>query len=302
MAELGPETAVSPSPTDSPPAGLPEATGDGPAPDATPVPDKGSEADAAAAAAGEGGPEGGEGASDAGEGEETPPPPAWAEAADVEAVLATDAVAEAVGAREAAARKAGASDTQSRMQPYLQRQEATLQKIDKGLGQFVTSWNEMLEDENRTLSKKDIAALLAQHGDSLQALAGAQFDHGIWEGIGQIVDQVGGQLENRRSFTDRLGHMRSGGTDPTFVEDFAEAVADGATKKIREELKKANATIVRLETEAKTAARDGTKPPAKTGGRAGGGGGLTREQVQKMSPEQISKLPVADLDRAMRAR
>ncbi len=268
MVELGPQAPTAPAPAESPPQGLPE----GSAPESTADLIKAA-GPATEAKPPEGDDSGGRDGAPEGappEGEE-PKGPAWSEAKDLDSLVAVEEVAQHIEGRETAAFDRGRSETHSRMQPFLQKQEETLGSIDKTMGQFAKSWNRMVKDG--ALTKDDIGDLLENNEGAFAALAGVHQDAGMWQGIGQVVERVGSVLNDNglaHEFVGRVQNLRKGLQDPTFVEDFVEKVAEAKTKPIRDQLKEANANILRLENEAKQAGRTETPPPAKTSGRSSG--------------------------------
>lgn len=257
---LGPP-AQTETPTQEPPASLPETSAPPagtlepppkPAPSDTPPP---------------GEPEGGQPEGEEGK-PETPASP-WASATDLDGLMAVEQVAAHVEERETASFDRGRSETQSRMQPKLDGLERTWAEINRSTSDFIQSWNDAVEGGQ--LSADDAKRLIRNHRDAFAALSGAQLTVGFWNGVDKVIEQTGGRLGDKATgFRQRVTNMQNGLSDPTFMDDYVDALADAKAKPVREQLKEANAHIQRLELEAKTSKRTEQSPPANTSGRTGG--------------------------------
>lgn len=214
--------------------------------------------------------------------EEPPPAPPWATTDNVEALFEHEAVAPKFQERVDGAREEGQSDAQRRMQPLLQKQQESLQAIDGRLDKFVSGWNRMVKAG--TMERDQIEELLDEHKDTFAALGGTHQELGRWAGANSLVYELAQALKSQEftsEFQPRLAQLQRGLADPTLFEDMVKQIAKEATKPVKEQLAEATAKIERLETEARQAGRDTTKPPAEPPGKAAGGGlGQPRDEAE----------------------
>lgn len=262
-----PETLTQPpplapgSPTDPPPEGLTPTPAPASAPEAQPKPE------------GEVTPEG----ADTGG---APEPPAWAKAESLDALFAHEEVLPGLNQRLDTARveaqEEGRKDAQRRMQPLLNQQHEQLQAIDGKVNQFVTSWNKLVRasPDKGGLERADVENLLEDHRDTFAALSGQHQELGKWAGANGLIHEIGQAIKSNElttEFQGRLSQLQRGLSDATLFEDLAKAIASEVTKPLKAELEEAKATVTRLETEARTADRNGQRPPAEPAGAPGKG-------------------------------
>lgn len=216
-------------------------------------------------------------------GTDTPPPPAWAEAADVDAVLAVESVAERVTAmreeHKAEHIEEGRKTAQSQLQPILQGNQKRLGEIQAGVQTFVRTWNKAVKAGDFT--QAEATDLIEEHRSTFETLAQVQMDAGRWEGRGEWIN-LAGKLDSGipSEFGPRFQALQQGLDDPTFTDDFLKAVGKAVADPIRAELTEAKANIARLEGEARDAGRISQPAPVKTGG-LGGGANIDNSDPQK---------------------
>lgn len=273
----GPNASDSATPTQAPPSGLPEVTA--PPSSEELISSQGVNGEAASSTPGQGESGSGQGAEGGGEpqpgevspgdgGEPSPLP--WLEAQDVGQVLAIEAVASEVKTREETARRNGQSETEKRMRPTIQQTQETYAGIQDQMRQFGLSWNKLIRDG--TVSQEAVEQLFESHGGTFAALVGVQQDMGIWKGITQVIERTFDHLGDsgaKADFTQRVERLRRNMVDESFTEDFVDRVREAAAAPVREQLKEANATIARLEEDAKRDGRTSQPAPANISGRGG---------------------------------
>jgi hypothetical protein len=240
--------------------------------------------------------------SDGDEGEtkepETPPPPAWATLTDPDEVLAHETLAPRIAEREDAALEKGRTEALETMREANQAREERLNAIDGKLGRFVGEFNKLSrlgpEGERPLITKEALGDLMEEYRDMFAAITGEGQDLGKWSGAAGLVNELAKAVKSEdfgEKFRTRLTKMQRGLTDPTLFTDMATAISVEAKKPLQEEIKELTAKVERLEVEAKTAERNGTKPPAEPAGK-GGGGTMTRaeEDAILLDPESDLKL------------
>lgn len=203
----------------------------------------------------------------------TPTVQPWADAQDVDAVLAVESVAARITEQRAEAiteaTETGRKTAQSQLQPLLQGNQQRLNDINKGVKGFVRSWNAGIKAGDFT--QAEATAIIEEHRDTFEALAQVQLESGRWEGRGEWIN-LAGKIDPSipSEFGPRFQAVQQGLDDPTFTDDFLKAVAKAGVDPIKAELKEANANIARLENEAREAGRTANPAPVKTGGLGGG--------------------------------
>ncbi len=294
---FGPTADAAPATASPPPQGLPD-----PAPQPSPTDAAPASANGVASAADGGAPQGdktGEGQGLPQPGADTQPPPAdtppaipWADAQDVDAVLAVESVAARLETMRAEAKtehlEEGRRTAQSQLQPVLQGNQQKLGEIKNAVQSIVRIWNKAVKDE--TFSHTDATDSIEEHREAFETLAQVQLESGRWEGRGEWIN-LAGKIDPAipSEFGPRFQALQQGLDDPTFTDDFLKAVGKAVADPIKAELKEANAHVARLEAEAKTAGRGETKPPAPTGGLGGAGAG-------KIGPDAIIQSPTSTVD------
>lgn len=263
--DIQPAPLASGSPTETPAEGLVPDPAQQAAPDAQPKPGE----EATPKAAGDGG---------------AREPPAWSKSPDVDTLFQHAEIEPHIKTRVEAARSEGASEgqkeAQRRMQPLLNQQHEQLQGIDGKVSGFVESWNKLVRrgPDKGGLERSEVEELLEDHKETFAALSGQHQELGKWAGANGLVYELSQALKSPElatEFQSRLGQLQRGLTDTTLFEDLGKAIASEATKPLKDELAEAKATITRLETEAKNAARNGNPPPAEPAGVGATGGGGT---------------------------
>ncbi len=223
---------------------------------------------------------------------ETPPEHPWAGAADVDAVLAVESVAERVKtmAEEGItnATEEGRRTAQSQLQPILQANQQRLEGIDKHLGDHARAWNKLVKSGG--ITQEEATDIIEANPGYFDALRGVQLENGRWEGRGEWI-RLAGEIDASipTEFTPRFQALQSGLDDPTFTTDFLKAVGKAVADPIRAELKEAKANIERLESQARTAGRTETKPPATLGGRGGA-------SAAAIGPDAIIQSPTSTVE------
>ena len=261
-------TEVTAPPTATPPpAGLPDPT---PPPDAS-----ASDTGVAAPASPPQGEQGeGQGQPESG----TSAPPAWADAQDVDAVLAVEPVAQRFETMKTEATEEGRRTAQSQLQPAVQANQQRLDTITKGTQDFIRSWNKLVRSE--ALTPEQATDIIESNRETFEVLAQVQLESGRWEGRGEWIN-LAGKVDPTipAEFNPRFQALQQGLEDPTFTDDFMKAIGKAVADPIRAELKEAKAEVEQLKATATAAGRTATRPPAVTGGVGGGGAGATQPQT-----------------------
>ena len=209
-----------------------------------------------------------------------PPTPAWAKTASLEELFDLGEVKSRLEERDKGVlergQQEGAKETQRRLQPILQKHEAHLASINKGLGEFVTSWNRLAK--NGALDKDAIEELIEGHETTFNALRGVYAEQGHWGGVdGTIAEMLNsaGVSDRHPEFQQRLDNLRNGLSDPTVVGDLLDVLVEAKLKQERERWEKEEGKQVaeRVEATIRAEKRSAEKPPAEPkGGGAGGRG------------------------------
>ena len=214
-------------------------------------------------------------------------------------------LAEHVQERETAkyteGRKEGASETHSRMQPFLQRQETAMKSINQGVTDFASDFSEWREDP--ASDTKGLDRVLTKHKDTFEALGQVQLDRGGWNGWGGFVNNLGLQSKDTglaQEFLPRLQHMANGDSDDGFWPDLHERLTDTARKEGFEEGRKKGTkeTEVRHAAEARDNGRQKEAPPAKVAAGAGTGK-RTVKDIENMTANQVAEIPLEELQAIM---
>ena len=278
-----PTEATAPPTAEPPPAGLP---------DPTPPSDASASDNGVAAPASPPQGEQGEGQGQTPTEPGTEEAPAWAAAEDVDAVLAVEPVAQRLETMRAEAKtehlEEGRRTAQSQIQPTIQANQQRLDNINKGVQDFVRSWNKGVKAGEFT--QEQATDLIEEHRDTFEALAQVQLESGRWEGRGEWIN-IAGKIDPAipTEFNPRFQALQQGLDDPTFTDDFLKAIGKAVADPIKAELKEANANIARLQSEATAAGRTEAKPPATLGGRGGAGAG-------KIGPDAIIQSPTSTVE------
>ena len=239
---------------------------------------------------------------------ETPVRP-WAEVETTEALLEHEAVAPLISERLDAARdearKQGLSDAQSRMQPLLDRNQGTLDRIDAGVQKFVSAFNRLVRTKDGegtpVVAKSQIEELLEDHKETFAALAGTDRELGKWAGGNGLIKGLATALSSQEfgtEFHGRLDQMQRGLNDEHLYADIVKAISDEATKPLKVEIKELKAKVESVKVEHRSAERDGTKPPADVSG-TGGGGPITRAALKAMPQDQVNALSDEQVKQAL---
>lgn len=269
-----PETEAPPFAPESPPAGTPESPS--PAPPQSLAPEA-----APAAPPQEAAPEPGPDATPPeGEPEGTPKEPAakiWASFENAQAALDHPDVVPHLEERDRAAHERAYSDVQSRMQPILQKNEAHLASIDKGMTGFMNAFNDAVDEG--TLDEKTVGKLFRNHADALAGINGQARTMGHEGGVNAALAgllQQAGASDKIAAFQDRIRKTRDGLSDPTLVEDALKAMVSDEVAKAKERWEKDEGKLVRERVEAQVRNEKRLEQPAPAepkGGSAGGGKG-----------------------------
>ena len=191
----------------------------------------------------------------------------------------------------------GRTETQQRMQPFLQKQTQHIASIDGGVQKIVQAFNKIAKAKDAAgdsiIDSQALSDLLDEHASTFDALRGVHQEAGKWAGAKGVVAEMSKALNDSGFFTEfdeRLEGMSQGMTDPTLFPDIVERISAAAVKQAleKERTKTGKQKNTRQEAEDRAVARGGTPPPAKpTGGGGGGGEKPYAERLPGMTPAQI---------------
>lgn len=126
--------------------------------------------------------------------------------------------------------------------------------------------------------------------------------YGAQEAI-RTIAQAAGEEALGQTFAQRLGRVAQGMPDANLFKDLSKKLTEkadqsGYDRGFKEGKKAAEAASVE---KVKAQTRE-TEGPNRAPGTAGGGTGYSKEQLSKMSPQQIAALPDDVVDRALAGR
>lgn len=193
--------------------------------------------------------------------------------------------------------KRGRSETQQRMQPFLQQQTKHLSSIDGSVQTFVREFNKVTRAKDASgdliFEPQALSDFLHEHDSTFDALKGVHQEAGKWLGAKGVVAEMSKALDDSgfyTEFADRLEGMSQGMTDPTLFPDIVERITASAKEQwIKTERPKLEKQVrERMEAEGRAADRNEGRPPAKPVGGGGGGGEKPyAERLPDMTPAQI---------------
>lgn len=224
--------------------------------------------------------------------------PNWIEIRD--GLLDHEAIKPQIEQRVEAARseatEQGRRAAQSQLQPHLERQAKSYERISDMAESFVSDWNEAWADFKENPGDRDTQRALRKVVDdpkvqqALGAISGAHYGQGaVWGGsafINAIGQQTGMDKETMSAFASDMKlayEQQLQGETPNlqFVERFVSQVtksaADKAAQDARERALKEGREIGQAQ--ARGQERQGTKPPVNTSGRGSGGRGPNPDDV-----------------------
>ena len=188
--------------------------------------------------------------------------------------------------------KRGRSETQQRMQPFLQKQTQHLSAIDSSVKKIVQAFNRVVKSEDA--DPQAVKDILDEYSTTFDALRGVHQEAGKWAGAKGVVAEMSNALEDSGFYTEfsgRLESMSQGMTDPTLFPDIVERITASAKEQwMKTERPKLEKQVrERLEAEMRARERGNGKPPAQPAGGGGGGGGEKpyAERLPGMTPAQI---------------
>lgn len=210
--------------------------------------------------------------------EEEPPP--WASVREADALLEHEQVAPLIQERMTEAEKRGLSQAQSRMQPYLQRQEQLLGSINDSLQKFAREHNRLARSED--IDQEKLGLLIEDNREVFDTLRGVAVQHGRITGVQEAVTSLlttGGAGDRTQEFQRRIANVQQGLSDETFFDDLREALTKGAVAQAKEKWEKEQTKLreTREQAEARANGRSEQKPPAKP---QGGGAGKQRSDAE----------------------
>ena len=197
--------------------------------------------------------------------------------------------------------KRGRTETQQRMQGFLQKQTHHLSSIDGGVQRIVRDFNKLAKSEDA--DAQAISNILDEHAGTFEALQGVHQEAGKWVGAKGVMAEMGKALEDSgfyTEFSERLDGISQGMTDPTLFPDIVERISKAAVKQAmeKERTKIEKQVRERVEAELRAEARSDGKPPAKPVG-GGGAGALTVDAWNAKTPAEKAAVPKADAERIM---
>lgn len=207
------------------------------------------------------------------------PPPAWAALTTEQEVFDHESLQSLHEERDAASIKKGRAEAQGRMQPEIQRQAHLLNGIDQATSELSGALLELRDaanDNEGPVSLKELDKLLTKHGATVDTLGGIdrqRFAVAGWSGIISDLGKEAGVDDLAERFSERLAGLMQRVPDPTLIPDILEALTGAAVKAAltTDRPKTAKQTRENYDTELRQLERNGTKPPAKPTGSAGGG-------------------------------